>query len=77
MVIVLLGSLVVDRIERGRCAELLGVVCDVQLFRSHDVAETSARDNDVVRGFAMGIYRRAICAIRFLVSKCSDGKIWN
>ena len=77
MVDVLLGSLVLDRIDRGGCAELLGVVCDVQLIRSHDAAEMSARDDDVVRGFAVGIYRRAIRAIRFLVSKCSGCEIWN
>ena len=61
----LLGSLVVDRIVKAGCAKLLGVVCCVLLFRSHDVVGMSARDDDVVRGIAMGVYRKAICTIRF------------
>ena len=54
--IVVLGVLFVDRIDGDCGAKLFGVVCCVLLLGCHDVAEMSARDDEVVRGFAMGRY---------------------
>ena len=52
--VVLLGILVVDRGDGDCGAKLLGVVYCVELLRCHDVAEMSARDDETVRGSAMG-----------------------
>ena len=53
--IILFDILFVDRGDGDCGVKLFGVVCCVWLLRFHDVAEMSARDDEVVCGSVMGI----------------------